>query len=289
MPSRVDDAEVRARVAHVEHLLEGIESLSDPVARTKAVDTVQALLELYGEGLARILDRMPETEARALVDDELVAHLLIVHGLHPVDLPTRVHAALDGVRPYLGSHGGDVELLAVEDGMARLRMSGSCDGCPSSLVTLKLAIEEAILKAAPEIEKVIAEGVDEADEARGPKLLQIESRMGASGFSGGRWTSAGPLEQLADRSPVVREVDGEPVLFLFLDGTPYAYARTCPACGAGLDDAGLEGNELACRGCGARFDVRRAGRPLDGSGLQLRPIPLLVDAGVIKVGLEGVA
>jgi Fe-S cluster biogenesis protein NfuA/nitrite reductase/ring-hydroxylating ferredoxin subunit len=278
----MEDAEVRERVGHVERLLEGIESLPDPVARGRAVDTVQALLELYGEGLARVLGRMSETDARALADDELVAHLLIVHGLHPVDLRTRVQEALDGVRPYLGSHGGDVELLGVEDGVARLRMSGSCDGCPSSVVTLKLAIEEAVLQAAPEIENVIAEGGDEPGAA-GPKLLQIESRVAA------RWMSAGPVEQLEDHAPVVRQVAGESVLLLSLEGTPYAYARACPACGVGLEDAGLDGSELACRGCGARFDVRRAGRSVDGSGLVLRPIPLLVNDGVMKVGLEGVA
>jgi Fe-S cluster biogenesis protein NfuA/nitrite reductase/ring-hydroxylating ferredoxin subunit len=278
----MEDAEVRERVGHVERLLEGIESLPDPVARARAVETVQALLELYGEGLARVFGRMSETDARALADDELVAHLLIVHGLHPVDLRTRVQEALDGVRPYLGSHGGDVELLGVEDGVARLRMNGSCDGCPSSVVTLKLAIEEAVLRAAPEIEKVIAEGADEP-EAAGPKLLQIESRGAA------RWTSAGPVEQLEDHAPVVRHVAGQSVLLLSLEGTPYAYAHACPGCGVGLEDAGLDGNELACRGCGARFDVRRAGRSVDGSGLHLRPIPLLVSDGVMKVGLEGVA
>ena len=71
-----------------------------------------------------------------------MASLLLVHGLHPYDVETRVARALDGVRPYLGSHGGDVELLGVtDDGVVRLRLLGSCDGCPSSSVTLKLAVE----------------------------------------------------------------------------------------------------------------------------------------------------
>jgi Fe-S cluster biogenesis protein NfuA len=73
------------------------------------------------------------------------------------------------VRPYLGSHGGDVELLGVENGVARLRLNGTCDGCPSSAVTLQHSIEAAILQAAPELERVEAEGVEE----RQPHLLQI--------------------------------------------------------------------------------------------------------------------
>jgi Fe-S cluster biogenesis protein NfuA/nitrite reductase/ring-hydroxylating ferredoxin subunit len=282
------------RVARIEGLLEEIESLGDPVAAGKATDTVQALLELYGEGLGRILGRLSEADARAVAADELVGHLLVVHGLHPVDVEVRVRDALDGVRPYLGSHGGDVELLGVDDGVARVRLEGSCQGCPSSTVTLKLAIEEAILKAAPEVERVEAEGATE--ESPGPALLQIHNSLGApdgadaAAAPAGEWAVAGSVSELED-APVVREVEGEPVLFLRLAGTPYAYRRLCPACGSGLEDAPLDGEELPCPGCATRFDVRRAGRALDGSGLQLRPVPLLVDdAGVMKVGLEaGVA
>jgi Fe-S cluster biogenesis protein NfuA/nitrite reductase/ring-hydroxylating ferredoxin subunit len=268
------------RIARIERLLDEIDSLGDPVASARATDAVQALLELYGEGLGRILARLPHEEARALAEDELVAHLFVLHGLHPIPLEERVRQALEDVRPYLGSHGGGVELLGVEDGVARLRLEGSCDGCPSSTVTLKLAIEEAILKAAPEIERVEADGVNEPP---GPKLLQLESKLGSPA---GEWTRVGPVSQIASERPLVKEVAGEPVLFVRLDETPYAYGPLCPACGTGLVDARLEGRVLACPGCGTRFDVRLAGRALDGSGLQLRPVPLLADeAGGIKVAL----
>jgi Fe-S cluster biogenesis protein NfuA/nitrite reductase/ring-hydroxylating ferredoxin subunit len=282
----MDEVEVRDRVAHVEQLLESIESLADAGARRKAITTVQALLELYEEALGRVLGRLSEVDARALAEDELLGHLLIVHGLHPVELETRVQRALDEVRPYLGSHGGDVELLGVNEGVVRVRLDGSCDGCPSSAVTLKLAIEEAIFKAAPEIERVVAEG---EEEPVGPTLLQIETRIRGAATPAARWLDVGPLSQLPAGSPVIKDVGGEALLFLRLDGTPYAYARLCPACGGELENARLDGEELGCRRCGARFDVRRAGLSLDRSGLQLRPIPLLVEAGMMRVGLEGAA
>ena len=120
-----------------------------PGARDIATELVQALLDLYGEG-ARADRRAPRRRrqlARRSRDDELVSHLLLLHGIHPVPLETRVRGALDEVRPYLASHGGNVELLGVEDGVVRLRMEGSCSGCPSSTMTLKLAIEDAIHKA----------------------------------------------------------------------------------------------------------------------------------------------
>lgn len=151
----MDDAEARALVVRIERLLAQLEPAESEV--------VQAIVELYGEALRRLLAGAdPER-------DELLSHLLLVHDLHPVDVETRVRRALDEVRPYLGSHGGDVELLAVEDGVARLRLEGTCNGCPSSSVTLRTAIEEAVLSAAPELEQIEADGVAEPS----PALLQI--------------------------------------------------------------------------------------------------------------------
>jgi Fe-S cluster biogenesis protein NfuA len=155
----VEDTAVRERIGRVENLLEQIEE--DP----RAAAAVEAVVALYGEALARLLAGADPAE------DELVSHLLLVHDLHPVDLETRVRQALEGVRPYLGSHGGDVELLGVEDGVARLRLAGTCNGCPSSTVTLRNAIEEALFKAAPDLERIDAEGVAEPQ----PVLVQIGS------------------------------------------------------------------------------------------------------------------
>jgi Fe-S cluster biogenesis protein NfuA len=152
----MDDQAARALVARVDALLENAQD----------VELIQALVELYGEGLARIAARLPVGE---LADDELVSHLLLLHDLHPVPLPDRVQAALDDVAPYLDSHGGGVELVAIEDGVVRLRLQGTCNGCPSSRTTLELAIDEAIQRAAPEIERIEAE-----DAPVTPALLQIE-------------------------------------------------------------------------------------------------------------------
>jgi Fe-S cluster biogenesis protein NfuA len=159
------------RVAQVEALLDRLDALPDAAARETATATVQALLALYGEGLRAVVERVGPAQARALAQDELVSHLLLLHGLHPVPVEQRVRDALAGVRPYLESHGGDVELLGVAEGVVRLRLEGSCEGCPASAMTLKLAIEEAVRAAAPDVERVEAEGVDDPAHAA---LLQIE-------------------------------------------------------------------------------------------------------------------
>jgi len=136
-------------------------SVNGVAARRRAEELVRQASNLYGEGLAqvlRILDivRVLEPPVRdALVAIDLVAGLLLIHGLHPHDLRTRVESALESVRPYLGTHGGDVELLDIDsDGTVRLRLCGSCDGCPSSSATLELAVESAVEAAAPEVTSI---------------------------------------------------------------------------------------------------------------------------------------
>jgi Fe-S cluster biogenesis protein NfuA len=175
-------------VAEIEALLDRLDALPDPAARETATATVQALLALYGDGLGRVVERVGPAQARALAEDELVAHLLLLHGLHPVPVEQRVREALEGVRPYLGSHGGDVELLGVADGIVRLRLQGSCEGCPASAMTLKLAIEEAVLAAAPDVVAVEAEGVDDPANAQ---LLQIECSPALAAAGDGRAAEAG--------------------------------------------------------------------------------------------------
>ena len=159
--------------ARVEALLEELEGVPDGPARDTATALVQALLELYGEGLSRLVGYVAErddgTLADALARDELLSPLLILHGLHPVPLDRRVLEALDEVRPYLETHGGNVELIGVEDGVVRLQLQGSCSGCPSSAVTLKHAVEEAIHKAAPDVTEIVAE-----DAPPQPALIQLE-------------------------------------------------------------------------------------------------------------------
>jgi Fe-S cluster biogenesis protein NfuA/nitrite reductase/ring-hydroxylating ferredoxin subunit len=277
----MDDLRARERVGQIEALLEDIEALPDPVAQARCTEVVTALLDLYGEGLARIVERLPEPQA--LVEDELVAHLLLLHGLHPVPVEARVHGALEEVRPYLQSHGGNVQLVSLQEGVLRLRLEGSCSGCPSSAATLALAVEDAVRKAAPEIEEIEADNAEPVKN--GPALIELaplEPRDNGSDT----WATAGILPQLRTNATLLKEVSGEPLLFLEVDGTPYAYRPACPSCGESLERARLQSAELECAGCGHRFDAKLAGRCLDEPGLHLEPVPLLVDdAGLIKVAL----
>jgi Fe-S cluster biogenesis protein NfuA len=145
-----------------------------------AEDLVHTLLEFYGAGLARIVDVVGEAN-RPLLDrlaeDDLVRGLLVLHDLHPKSTHERVTEALDKVRPYLGSHAGDVEFVGIDDnGVLRLQLQGTCDGCPSSTVTAKYAIERMVREVAPEISDVVVAGVVPEETGPGGRpLLPLEA------------------------------------------------------------------------------------------------------------------
>lgn len=164
---------VREASERIGTLLEELEQSAPPSVTERVGELLRSVMALYGEGLGRVLELAPEL-ARSLAADEVVGGLLVLHDLHPDDVDTRVQRALDGVRPYLGSHAGGVTYDGVDPaGVAHLRLEGSCDGCPSSAVTVRNAIEEAILAAAPDVVRVETEGVVEPAPPGEPQLLQI--------------------------------------------------------------------------------------------------------------------
>src|SRR5580693_5088033 len=143
-------------------------------AQERAQQLVREVVGLYGAGLERIIQLGEPGLAERLATDDLVASLLLVHGLHPHDVHRRVSDALDRVRPYLGSHGGDVDLLEVTGDTVLLAFTGSCKSCPSSAVTLELAVEDAVRAAAPEITSI---EVVAAEPATASKMIPAESLL----------------------------------------------------------------------------------------------------------------
>ena len=269
------------------------------VARERAEELVRIVADLYGAGLERMLDtlyelgRLDDDVLAAVAADELISSLLLVHGLHPYDITTRVEKALESVRPYLGSHGGDVELLDVTDeGVVRLRLLGSCDGCPSSSVTLKLAVEGAVEAAAPEVTSIEVEETTEDTSAAAGPLIPIDSlrsRLREPEDAGsGAWEPVSELSDLASGAVATLRVAGTPIIACRVGSDLFAFRDVCPRCDNGLSGAtvarrlgGAAGDAvLRCPTCHAHYDVRRAGASLDDEGLHLHPLPLLDNGGV---------
>jgi Fe-S cluster biogenesis protein NfuA/nitrite reductase/ring-hydroxylating ferredoxin subunit len=277
----VEQLSVREVSERIDALLDELGQSTVPGAMERVEELVHAVMSLYGAGLERIVATVDAGTVRRLADDEVVGNLLVLHDLHPDDVDTRVQRALEQVRPYLGSHAGGVSLSGVDErGVVHLRLEGSCDGCPSSAMTVKSAIEDAILVAAPDVVAVEAEGMVET----GPALLQIEP----FGSRAPDPVPAGGWEHLdLDVSPrTLRALDvaGDPLVVANLDGTLVAYADRCPACLAPLSEGRLDGDRLTCAS-GHAYDVRRAGRALDEQTAPLTPLPLLPDHGGWKVSL----
>jgi Fe-S cluster biogenesis protein NfuA len=155
-------------IERLEGLLREVESTADPVWHEKMREIVQTLLDFHGDGVARIVGRLREGGRAgqeillSLGEDDLVRNLLMLYDLHPRELASRVEEALKRVRPMLASHGGSVTLLeCTAEGEVRLRLDGSCHGCPSSRMTLTQTIEEALYDAAPDIAAIHVEGLVE--------------------------------------------------------------------------------------------------------------------------------
>jgi Fe-S cluster biogenesis protein NfuA/nitrite reductase/ring-hydroxylating ferredoxin subunit len=293
--------DIQAVGAQVEALLAEFASTADPATAGRAEELVGLLVEFYGAGLARIMELLNEQAVAPLLDDRLVAGLLVLHDLHPQSTEQRVLAALERVRPYLGSHAGDVEYLGLDsDGTVRLRLAGSCDGCPSSALTVKMAIEKGIEELAPEVTKVEVQGVAPdpasplaAGAADGHTLLPLHQVSRQPEVPAATWVQVDGIEDLGQGQVVPMMVAGTAAVVCNVAGSLYAYADHCPVCGSGLTGAELGGALLACPSCAQRYDVVRAGRGLGGTGKAARPhldpLPLLAENDGVRIAVPAQA
>jgi len=278
------------RVQELQALLDDCEQSA---ARDLAEELMSTVLQLYGSGLERILDRILASGlegariASELVEDPLVATLLLIHDLHPIPLQERVQRALDSVRPYMDSHGGNVELLSMENGVARIRLHGSCSDCSASSVTLELAIKQALEDAAPDLEGLEVEGI--APQMPGLALPMVSGGNGAElpVVMSPAWFEIDPGGEPASGALVAVTVAGSELLIANVDGTLLAYRDACAQCGGALHDGRLTEGALHCPQCERAYFLPRAGRSMDDDRLQLEPVPLLRDQGRVKVALAG--
>ncbi|MFE9925895.1 hypothetical protein ACFYQA_31325 [Streptomyces sp. NPDC005774] len=175
------DAETAGRM--VEETLDRLAASGDRAACEAAEELVRVLMDFYGAGFTRALDllgRDPDRAAReardALLGDELVASLLVLHGLHPDDVPTRITRALNAVPHPVESAGFDPAT-----GELRLRLTGS-GGCGSTREAVEQVARDVLVCFAPEVTAVVLE----ADTEREPVLLQIGAGPPAASGTNGR-------------------------------------------------------------------------------------------------------
>jgi Fe-S cluster biogenesis protein NfuA/nitrite reductase/ring-hydroxylating ferredoxin subunit len=289
--ARAEAVSPEVLIQRVEELTAQVERIPDAGSRRAAEDLMSAVIDMYGLGLARIVEILDSDEGAAavkqqLVDDGVVASLMLIHDLYPVPIEERVAEALDDVRPYMESHGGNVELVSLEDGVARIRLEGSCDGCPASSSTLELAIKTALEERAPDLLGIEVEGIEQdlldPVEVTGTPLpvVQAGGSNGASpvpappGSSG--WHELnGELDGLGEDQLTRIEVGGTPIVVARVEGSLLAYLDSCPSCQGSIGGGELDEGMLTCPTCQRRYFLPRAGRSLDDEQINLGPVPLL--------------
>ena len=149
----------------VEDLLDQVDQTADPALRATVQQLMELVMTLHGAGLERILELVHSTgesgdDLIALLGrDELVANLLVLHGLHPLSIEARVARAVETSGERLHPYGAQVELLSIQDGVVRLRLD--VNGCASSAATLKEMVEQSMHQAAPDLTELIVEGGNE--------------------------------------------------------------------------------------------------------------------------------
>ena len=301
-PGAVSLGPPEALIERVQDLQARLDESGDGPTQRLADELVSAVVRMYGAGLQRIMAGLAagaggEQVASGLAEDPLVATLLLIHDLHPVPLEDRVQAALESVRPYMESHGGNVELLSLEDGVARLHLRGSCSDCSASSVTLELAIKQALEDSAPDLLGLEVEGV--AAQVTGVELpmadgngagtpgseLPVIQAGSAPAARGPVWHELASADELAPDSMQALTVAGTALVLANVEGTLLAYRDVCAGCSEPLHDGELVAGALSCRHCGRSFFLPRAGRSIDGDRLQLEPVPLLREQGRAKVAL----
>jgi Fe-S cluster biogenesis protein NfuA/nitrite reductase/ring-hydroxylating ferredoxin subunit len=301
-----DDTRWRTAGDRIQTLLDASAG-SGTVVRERTEQLAGELTDLYGAALERMVTIAAEAAPELVgqfAADELVASLMLVHGLHPHGVERRIEDALDSVRPYLGSHGGDVTLLEVADGSegmtVRLQFAGSCKSCPSSAVTLEFAVEDAVRAAAPEITSIeVVAAQPDSSESTSSGLISVDSlmsRVHTKDSPGAAWH---PVPDIGDLGPGEVGgflVAGVPILACRVGDDLFAYHDRCGRCHDSMAGAALHrpmgapiGQAvLRCPRCHAHFDAVRAGAGVDDaaeSASHLDPIPLLSRGGVWSVAV----
>ena len=295
-----DDARWRTAGDRIQTLLDASVG-SGTVVRERTEQLAGELTDLYGAALERMVSIAAQSAPELVLQfasDELVASLMLVHGLHPHGVERRIEDALEGVRPYLGSHGGDVTLLEVADDVVRLQFAGSCKSCPSSAVTLEFAVEDAVRAAAPEINSIEVVAAESDSTASSPLISadSLMSRIREKDTASAAWYPVPDIGELGSGEVGGFLVAGVPILACRVGDDLFAYHDRCGRCGDSMAGAQLHrpmgapigAAVLRCPRCHAHFDAVHAGAGLDDTDettTHLDPIPLLLRDGVLSVAV----
>ena len=152
------------RVTSIENLVNRLEGSTDPSVTSAARDLMKAVMDLHGSSIERMLEIIHDSgePGKSIIEslgrDELVQSILLLYGLHPRDMHTRVADALDSQRAFLRSHGASAEVVSIDEaGVVTVRLQSKPGGCGSTATSVKSTIKAAIQEAAPDAGSIVVE------------------------------------------------------------------------------------------------------------------------------------
>jgi Fe-S cluster biogenesis protein NfuA len=168
-----DDKDFQMKIQRIGQLVGDLENIVDPEARASAKALVQLVLDLHAAGFERVMEivaKNGDPGLRTIDDlgcDPLVSSLLVLYGLHPLDLESRVAQAVEKVRSRVHKGGGELDLIGIESGAVRLHLRVTGHACGSTGKSLKAMVEDALYEAAPDMNGLLIEGLEEQSGSSG--------------------------------------------------------------------------------------------------------------------------
>jgi len=175
------DGEFQEKFRQLGQLVARLDQLPDNECRVTARELVQLLMDLHGAGFERMLEIVFESgdTGQRIIDklgqDQLTSSLLLLYSLHPDDLETRVHTAVERIRPRLRKLSCSIDSVAVHDSAARIGLTASGHGCGSSKTELRAIVEEGIYELAPDLTSLEILGLEETTSAG---FVSLETLVG---------------------------------------------------------------------------------------------------------------
>lgn len=207
--------EIDALSERLNGLLAELEAGAPPEVLEAVVELVEGIQRVHAEGLRRVAELLAEDRERfgRALDDPVVSNLFLLYDLALVDERGRAEAALEAVRPLARSHGGEIELVDVDEGVVTVRLHGACHGCPSSTATLRGGIERVLVERLPGFVRLEVAGEDGSTEAPTGSIRPVDAPADAGSPAGdvgnpvgpGALEAGGPGSATGDLSVVPRE------------------------------------------------------------------------------------
>ncbi|MEM9387296.1 MAG: NifU family protein [Pseudomonadota bacterium] len=237
---------------HEIDLLEGLVAAWDEQQRMTVGALRTAIDALNREAFRRLIQQVKQEPAAlgALKDslgDDVVYSVLRHHGLVRPSLEERLEAALETVRPQLATHGGDVELVAIDPPSAvTVRLVGACDGCPAAGLTLSEGVEKAIREHCPEITQVrkAKGGASASGSSNGEHVVSFVSPFARASDAG--WTDAAKADELREGEILIKERDGHSLILSRFGSRVVCYENACAHLGMPMDMGEVRNGVLVC-------------------------------------------